>query len=125
MQAEDDEVFKALADRNRRALLDSLRSIDGQTLTSLCDVLPDITRFGVMKHLAVLANAHLVVTRRNGREKLHYLNPVPIHQIYERWVSKFAGPHVAALTQLRRDIEQQQSTQPQRKARHASTPPHP
>ncbi len=86
-----DLVFKAMADPTRRAILDSLFESDGQTLTSLEQELP-MTRFGVMKHLKVLEEANLVVTRRRGREKLHYLNPVPIRLVYERWVSKYSEP---------------------------------
>lgn len=96
-----DAVFKALADESRRALLDELRARDGRTLTELCDVLPDMTRFGVMKHLRVLEDAHLVVTERAGRSKLHHLNPVPIREIHDRWISRYAEPHVVALLQLR------------------------
>jgi DNA-binding transcriptional ArsR family regulator len=96
-----DEVFKALADDGRRALLDALRVEDGQTLTQLCDVLPDMTRFGVMKHLRILEDAHLVVTERDGRSKLHHLNPVPIREIHDRWISRYAEPHVIAMLQLR------------------------
>ena len=89
-----DEVFKALADEGRRALLDALRGRDGQTLGELCEVLPEMTRFGVMKHLRVLEEAHLVVTERSGRSKLHYLNPVPIREIHDRWISRYAEPFV-------------------------------
>jgi DNA-binding transcriptional ArsR family regulator len=101
-----DEVFKALADPTRRGLLDQLRSEDGQTLSALEEGLP-MTRFGVMKHLRVLEAANLVVTRRRGREKLHFLNPVPIRQIHDRWVSKFAEPWVSALTDLKRELEEE------------------
>jgi DNA-binding transcriptional ArsR family regulator len=101
-----DEVFKALADPTRRGLLDQLRSEDGQTLSALEEGLP-MTRFGVMKHLRVLEEAHLIVTRRRGREKLHFLNPVPIRQIHDRWVSKFAEPWVSALTDLKRELEEE------------------
>jgi len=94
-------VFRALADDGRRALLDALRDRDGQTLGELCDVLPDMTRFGVMKHLAVLAEARLVVTERAGRTKLHYLNPVPIREIHDRWISRYTEPLVAGLLALR------------------------
>jgi uncharacterized protein YndB with AHSA1/START domain len=99
-----DEVFKALADRTRRRLLDSLFKQDGQTLSALEGRLP-MTRFGVMKHLALLEEAHLVVTRRRGREKLHFLNPIPIRLIHDRWVSKFTAPWAAALTDLKRKLE--------------------
>jgi DNA-binding transcriptional ArsR family regulator len=96
-----DEVFKALADDGRRALLDALRLNDAQTLGELCDVLPEMTRFGVMKHLRLLEDAHLVVTEKVGRTKLHYLNPVPIREIHDRWISNYAAPYVAGLVALR------------------------
>jgi uncharacterized protein YndB with AHSA1/START domain len=99
-----DGVFKALADPTRRSLLDELFKEDGQTLTALEDRLP-MTRFGVMKHLKVLEAAGLVVTKRRGREKLHFLNPVPIRLVHDRWVSKYAEPWAAALTGLKRDLE--------------------
>src|SRR3954453_439157 len=101
-----DDVFKALADPTRRALLDELFREDGQTLTALEARLP-MTRFGVMKHLRVLEDANLVVTRRRGREKLHFLNPVPIRLVYERWVSKYAEPWVSGLTGLKRELEEE------------------
>src|SRR3712207_6229801 len=101
-----DEVFKALADPTRRALLDRLFEQDGQTLTALEREVP-MSRFGVMKHLKVLEDAHLVVTRRRGREKLHFLNPVPIRLIHDRWVSKYAEPWATALTDLKRDLEEE------------------
>jgi DNA-binding transcriptional ArsR family regulator len=94
-------VFRALADEHRRALLDALRERDGQTLGELCEVAPEITRFGVMKHLRVLEDAHLVVVERVGRTKCHYLNPVPIREIHDRWISRYAEPHVAGLLDLR------------------------
>ena len=100
-----DEVFRALADPTRRSLLDELFAQDGQTLTALAERLP-MTRFGVMKHLKVLEEAHLVVARRRGREKLHFLNPVPIRLVHDRWVSKYAEPWAATLTGLKRDIEE-------------------
>jgi DNA-binding transcriptional ArsR family regulator len=100
-----DEVFKALADEGRRALLDALRGRDGQTLNELCEVLPDMTRFGVMKHLRVLEDAGLVVARKRGREKFHYLNPVPIQLIHDRWVSKYAAPWAAGLAELKNQLE--------------------
>ncbi len=99
-----DAVFKALADRTRRRLLDSLFKQDGQTLTALERRLP-MTRFGVMKHLALLEEAHLVVTRRRGREKLHFLNPAPIQDVYERWIGKFERSRLAALANLKRRVE--------------------
>lgn len=101
-----DAVFRALADPHRRLLLDRLRERDGQTLGELCAEL-EMTRFGVMKHLRVLEDAGLVVTRRSGREKLHHLNPVPIQQIYERWVSRYASPFARQLTRLKEELEAQ------------------
>ena len=101
-----DEVFKALGDATRRELLDRLYERDGQTLSALESRLP-MSRFGVMKHLRVLEDARLVVTRRRGREKLHYLNPVPIRLVYERWVSKYAEPWVSGLTGLKRELEEE------------------
>ena len=100
-----DEVFKALADPTRRSLLDALQEEDGQSLNSLEKGLP-MTRFGVMKHLKVLEEAGLVTTKRRGREKLHFLNAVPIRLIHDRWVSKYAEPWAAALTGLKREIEE-------------------
>jgi DNA-binding transcriptional ArsR family regulator len=102
-----DSVFKALADEGRRALLDALRDRDGQTLGELCEVLADMTRFGVMKHLKVLEEAHLVVTEKRGREKFHYLNPVPIREIHDRWISRYAEPFVVGLLALRDAAESQ------------------
>jgi uncharacterized protein YndB with AHSA1/START domain/DNA-binding transcriptional ArsR family regulator len=99
-----DEVFKALADPTRRSLLDELYRRDGQTLSALEQRLP-MTRFGVMKHLRVLEDAGLVVTRRSGREKLHFLNPVPIRLVHDRWVSKYAEPWAATLTGLKHRLE--------------------
>jgi DNA-binding transcriptional ArsR family regulator len=99
-----DEVFKALADPTRRQLLDELFARDGQTLTELERRLP-MSRFGVMKHLKVLEAAHLVTTRKRGREKLHFLNPVPIRLVHDRWVSKYAEPWAATLTGLKRRLE--------------------
>ncbi|HEY2335184.1 MAG TPA: SRPBCC domain-containing protein [Solirubrobacterales bacterium] len=100
-----DEVFKALADRTRRSLLDELFKRDGQTLSALEARLP-MTRFGVMKHLRVLEEAGLIATRRRGREKLHFLNPVPIRLVHDRWVSKYAEPWAAALTGLKHELEE-------------------
>ena len=100
-----DEVFKALADPTRRVLLDLLFERDGQTLTALERRLP-MSRFGVMKHLKVLEEANLMVTRRRGREKLHFLNPVPIRLIHDRWVSKYAQPWAAALTGIKAELEE-------------------
>jgi uncharacterized protein YndB with AHSA1/START domain len=99
-----DPVFKALADPTRRQLLDELYKHDGQTLTELEVRLP-MTRFGVMKHLKVLEHAHLVTTKRRGREKFHFLNPVPIRLVHDRWVSKYAEPWAATLTALKRTLE--------------------
>jgi uncharacterized protein YndB with AHSA1/START domain len=99
-----DPVFKALADPTRRSLLDELFREDGQTLSALEERFP-MTRFGVMKHLRQLEEAGLVVTRRRGREKLHFLNPVPIRLIYDRWVSKYAEPWATALTDLKSNLE--------------------
>lgn len=99
-------VFKALADANRRTLLDRLFDRDGQTLLELEAALPEMTRFGVMKHLRVLEVAGLVVTRREGREKLHYLNPVPIRLVLERWISKYAAPWVEAMVGLKHVLEE-------------------
>ena len=99
-----DDVFRALADPTRRGLLDELFKEDGQTLTALEERLP-MSRFGVMKHLKVLEEANLVVTKRRGREKLHFLNPVPIRLVHDRWVSKYAEPWAATLTGLKRTLE--------------------
>jgi DNA-binding transcriptional ArsR family regulator len=100
-----DAVFRALADPSRRVLLDQLFDEDGQTLGSLCAAVPALTRFGVMKHLAVLEDAGLVTTRKVGREKHHYLNPVPIRLVHDRWISKFAEPWVRGLVDLKHDLE--------------------
>jgi DNA-binding transcriptional ArsR family regulator len=102
-----DEVFKALADPTRRSLLDELFGQDGQTLSALGKRLP-MSRFGVMKHLKVLEEAGLITTRKRGREKLHFLNPVPIRQVYDRWVSKYAEPWASALSELKDEIEEEQ-----------------
>jgi DNA-binding transcriptional ArsR family regulator len=99
-----DLVFKALADRTRRHLLDRLFEQDGRTLTELESEL-EMTRFGVMKHLKLLEQAGLVVAQRQGREKLHYLNPVPIRLIHDRWIDKFTEHHATALSDLKRDLE--------------------
>ena len=101
-----DAVFKALADPTRRSLLDELFKRDGQTLSTLEERLP-MTRFGVMKHLRVLEEARLVTTQRRGREKLHFLNPVPIRLVHDRWVSKYTEPWVATLSELKRDLEEE------------------
>src|SRR5271168_3111189 len=102
-----DAVFRALADPTRRRLLDALYKKDGQTLRALEARLP-MTRFGVMKHLKLLEEAGLVATRRSGREKLHYLNTVPIQLIHDRWVSKYAERWTAGLSQLKQDLEKEQ-----------------
>ena len=99
-----DDVFRALADPTRRRLLDELFERDGQTLTSLEQRLP-MTRFGVMKHLRILEEAGLVVTKRRGREKLHFLNAVPIRLVHDRWVSKYAEPWAAGLSDLKHELE--------------------
>jgi uncharacterized protein YndB with AHSA1/START domain/DNA-binding transcriptional ArsR family regulator len=105
VEPDTERVFKALADPSRRLLLDRLFDHDGQTLGQLCSALPEMTRFGVMKHLDVLEAAGLVSARRAGREKLHYLNPVPIRLVHDRWISKYAEPFVRALSQLKADLE--------------------
>jgi DNA-binding transcriptional ArsR family regulator len=102
---DDDLVFKALADPTRRFLLDLLFQRDGRTLTELeCEL--EMTRFGVMKHLRVLEEASLVVTQRKGREKLHFLNPVPIRLIHDRWIDKYREREVSALLALKADLEE-------------------
>jgi DNA-binding transcriptional ArsR family regulator len=101
----DDGVFKALADPTRRLLLDRLFERDGRTLTELESEL-EMTRFGVMKHLRVLEDAGLVVTRRSGREKLHFLNPVPIRLIHDRWIDKYTERRVSTLAKLKNDLEE-------------------
>lgn len=111
---DDDVVFKALADATRRDLLDALYAADGQTLGQLAARHPHLTRFGVMKHLAVLEDAGLVVAEKVGREKRHYLNPVPIAQIAGRWISRYARPFTTALVGLKVGLEAP-----------ASDPPHP
>ena len=99
-----DVLFKALADPSRRKLLDLLHAHDGRTLNELCEYL-DMTRQGVTQHLDLLEAANLVATVRRGREKLHYLNPVPIHEIAQRWISKFERPRLDALSDLKRTLE--------------------
>ena len=101
---DDDLVFKALADRTRRLLLDRLFERDGRTLTEL-EAQLEMTRFGVMKHLKVLEQAGLVVARKQGREKLHFLNPVPIRQIHDRWIDKYRAREVSALLNLKASLE--------------------
>ena len=102
-----DDVFKALADESRRALLDRLHARNGQTLGELCDGL-DMTRQAVTKHLGILEAANLVATVKRGREKLHYLNPVPIHEISVRWIGKFEAQRLDALAELKRNLERDQ-----------------
>ena len=99
-------MFKALADPTRRDLLDALFADDGQTLSQLESRVP-MTRFGVMKHLRLLEDAGLVVTRREGREKLHFLNPVPIRLIHDRWIDKYTEHRVAALADLKHALEEE------------------
>jgi uncharacterized protein YndB with AHSA1/START domain/DNA-binding transcriptional ArsR family regulator len=101
-----DAVFRALADPTRRGLLDELFKLDGQTLSALEGQLP-MTRFGVMKHLRILEEAGLVTTLKRGREKLHFLNPVPIRLVHDRWVSKYAEPWAATLTGIKRQLEEE------------------
>lgn len=101
---DSDLLFRALADPNRRKLLDALNAHDAQTLTELCKHL-DMTRQAVTQHLNVLETAQLVVTNRRGREKLHFLNPLPLQEIYDRWISKFERPRVKALRDLKRRLE--------------------
>jgi len=104
-----DAVFRALADASRRELLDRLRAENGQTLSELCERLAtsgaSMTRQAVSKHLAILEEANLVATVKRGREKLHYLNPVPIHEIAERWIGKFERHRLQALSELKRGLE--------------------
>src|SRR5580765_7066854 len=99
-----DEVFRALADPTRRSILDALFADDGQTSGQL-EARFAMTRFGVAKHLKLLEEAHLIVSKRRGREKLHFLNPVPIRLVHDRWVSKYAEPWVAGLSDLKHDLE--------------------
>jgi DNA-binding transcriptional ArsR family regulator len=101
---DDDTVFRALADASRRQLLDRLHEQNGQTLSELCREL-EMTRQAVTKHLAILEEANLVATRRRGREKLHFINPVPINEIAERWIGKFDRPRLEALSDLKRSLE--------------------
>ncbi len=101
-----DDVFKALADPTRRSLLDELYKQDGQSLSTLEQRLP-MTRFGVMKHLKVLEQAGLVTTKKRGREKLHFLNAVPIRLVHDRWVSKYSEPWAAGLSGLKQEIEEE------------------
>lgn len=111
----DDRIFKALADSSRRYLLDQLFAKNGQTLTELESKL-QMTRFGVMKHLRVLEAAGLVATRWQGREKLHFLNPVPIRLIHNRWIHKYAEPQVSALADLKAELEAKACRQTRKRA---------
>ena len=112
---DDDRVFKALADPTRRFLLDLLFKHDGRTLTALESEL-EMTRFGVMKHLRVLERAGLVVTRWSGREKLHFLNPVPIRLIHNRWIDKYTERHVSVLVELKTELEGKACRQTRKRA---------
>jgi DNA-binding transcriptional ArsR family regulator len=103
-----DAVFKALADPSRRQLLDELHTNNGQTLSQLCEHL-DMSRQAVTKHLLLLEEANLVATVWRGREKLHFLNPVPLHEIYERWISKYERDRLQALSDLKKGLEQNQN----------------
>jgi DNA-binding transcriptional ArsR family regulator len=105
---DDNLVFKALADPTRRFLLDLLFQREGRTLSELEVQVEDMTRIGVMKHLRLLEEAGLVVTHRSGREKLHFLNPIPIRLIHDRWISKYAQRQVSALADLKTDLETRQ-----------------
>ena len=108
---DDDAVFKALADPSRRLLLDRLHADNGQTLTGLCEGL-DMSRQAVMKHLATLEGANLIATRRQGREKLHFINPVPINEIAERWMGKFDRGQLQALAELKAALESRSPSKP-------------
>ncbi|HEY4341919.1 MAG TPA: metalloregulator ArsR/SmtB family transcription factor [Steroidobacteraceae bacterium] len=101
----EDDVFRALADASRRTLLDRLHLRNGQTLNELCEGL-DMTRQAVTKHLSILQSANLIAVRRQGREKLHFINPVPINDIAERWISKFQRQHLRALSALKKALEE-------------------
>jgi DNA-binding transcriptional ArsR family regulator len=101
-----DAVFKALADRTRRRLLDSLRARNGQTLNALC-AQADMTRQAVTKHLAILEAANLIAVRKSGREKMHYLNPIPINEIAERWIGRYERSRLNALAAVKKDLEGQ------------------
>jgi DNA-binding transcriptional ArsR family regulator len=106
---DDDLVFKALADPSRRLLLDRLFEQDGRTLINLEAELPHLTRFGVMKHLKVLEEADLLITDKVGREKLHYLNPVPIRLLHDRWIDKYTERRVSALADLKHTLEKKKA----------------
>ena len=107
-------VFRALSDPSRRLLLDGLFERDGQTLGELCGALPEMTRFGVMRHLDVLEAADLITTRRIGREKRHYLNPVPIRRLHDRWISKYAARFTSALVALDKQVSADEETETRR-----------
>ena len=113
--SDDDKVFKALADPTRRFLLDLLFARDGRTLLELEFELKEMTRFGVMKHLKVLEGAGLVLTRRSGREKLHFLNPVPVRLIHDRWIDKYTERRVSALVDLKVELEKTDGPKHRRK----------
>jgi DNA-binding transcriptional ArsR family regulator len=117
---DEDVVFRALAAPTRRRLLDELFRRDGQTLSELERKLP-MSRFGVMKHLGVLEEANLVVTRKRGREKLHFLNPVPIRLIHDRWVSKYAEPLAATLSGIKTELEEEEHGEVPRGRRRAAS----
>jgi DNA-binding transcriptional ArsR family regulator/uncharacterized protein YndB with AHSA1/START domain len=106
----DDDVFRALNDSSRRLLLDALFAEDGQSLGELGETLPQMTRFGVMNHLSILEDAGLVTTRKAGRRKLHYLNPVPIQLVHERWINKYTERKVRTMTQIKSDLESNTDT---------------
>jgi DNA-binding transcriptional ArsR family regulator len=107
-EMDDDAIFKALADASRRKLLDRLRQKNGQTLGELCNGL-DMTRQAVAKHLRILREGNLVSWKREGRERLHFINPVPINEIAERWISKFESPRLLALSRLKKNLEGKES----------------
>jgi len=100
-----DEVFRAINDPSRRQLLDELFERDGQTLGELCEYLPEMTRHGVMNHLRILEEANLVTTQKRGRSKYHYLNPIPIRLVHDRWISRFAEPRVGAIAGIKAELE--------------------
>ena len=118
------DVFRALSDPSRRLLLDALFEQEGRSLGDLEGLLPGMTRFGVMKHLRVLEDAGLVVSRKVGRSKLHYLNPVPIQEIAERWIDKFAAGRIAALTALRQHLENPMQATADQTAGRTTSPSH-
>jgi DNA-binding transcriptional ArsR family regulator len=118
---DDDRVFKALGDPTRRFLLDMLYARDGRTLTELESAL-EMTRFGVMKHLRILEDAGLVTTRREGREKRHFLNPVPIRLIHDRWIDKYTERRVTALIDLKHELESSSSSSSQKRIKPSPQP---